>query len=132
MAITDPISDLLCVIRNGQAARLAVVTSQSSRLRKDVLSVLKNEGFIREFSEEVIREGIKEIKIELKYVEGAPAIRTIKRISKPGLRNYTSVQKLPKVHNGLGISIISTPKGVMSDSQARAANLGGEVLCSVF
>ncbi|NDF12138.1 MAG: 30S ribosomal protein S8 [Proteobacteria bacterium] len=132
MAITDPISDLLSVIRNGQSARLAVVTAPASRLKKDVLQVLKDEGFIREFSEEVVREGVKKLNIELKYVEGEPAIRTIKRISKPGLRNYSSVTKLPKVHNGLGISIISTPKGVMSDHKARAANLGGEVLCSVF
>ncbi len=133
MAMTDPVANMLATIRNGQRAKLAVVHYlPSSSEKKNVLDVLQREGYIRAYSEEDVRKGIKQLKIELKYSEGKPVIRNIKRISKPGNRVYASVTKFPKVYNGLGISILSTSKGVMSDHEARIANVGGEVLCSVF
>jgi len=123
---------MLTRIRNAQGARKTVVVSPSSKLRANVLDVLKREGFIRGFSEEELRPGVGEITIELKYHEGAPVIKKIKRVSRPGRRVYSKIKDLPRVYNGLGISILSTPQGVMSDNEARAANVGGEVLCQVF
>ncbi len=132
MALTDPIGDLLTRIRNGQKAGLPVVMSPASRQRENVLKVLEREGYIRGFERYNVRPGIDEIRIELKYHEGEPVINRIQRVSKPGRRVYSKVTDLPKVFNGLGISILSTPRGVMSDSDARQANVGGEILCQVF
>jgi small subunit ribosomal protein S8 len=130
--MTDPLGDLLARIRNAQQARKATVQSPASKIRANVLEVLQREGYIRGYSREEIRPGVAELIIELKYVDGEPVIREITRISKPGRRVYSRIADLPRVYNGLGISILSTPKGVMSDNEARAANLGGEVLCRVF
>jgi len=132
MALSDPLGDMLTRIRNGQRARMASVQSPASRLRANVLEVLKREGFIRGYSVEELRAGVSELKIELKYHEGEPVIKKVSRVSKPGRRVYSKIADLPKVYNGLGISILSTPRGVMSDNEARAANVGGEVLCEVF
>jgi small subunit ribosomal protein S8 len=132
MAVNDPIGDLLTRIRNGQSARLASITVPASRQRANLLDVLQREGFIRGYYEEELRTGVREIRIELKYDNGQPVIREIARISKPGRRIYSKVTDLPRVYNGLGISILSTPRGVMSDNEARAANVGGEILCRVF
>ena len=133
MAMSDPLGDMLTRIRNGQKAGLPSVSSPASRLRANVLEVLKREGYIRGFSEKAERnQGFNELRIELKYHEGQPVIRDIARVSKPGRRVYSKVSDLPRVFNGLGISILSTPRGVMSDSEARAANVGGEILCRVF
>ncbi len=132
MALTDPIGDLLTRIRNGQKAGLPLVMSPASRQRENVLKVLEREGYIRGFERYNVRPGIDEIRIELKYHEGEPVINRIQRVSKPGRRVYSKVTELPKVFNGLGISILSTPRGVMSDSDARQANVGGEILCQVF
>jgi small subunit ribosomal protein S8 len=123
---------MLTRIRNGQRARQAVVASPASKIRANVLEVLKREGYIRGFTREDLRPGVAELKIELKYVDGEPVIREITRVSKPGRRIYSRVADLPRVYNGLGISILSTPRGVMSDNEARAANVGGEILCRVF
>ena len=130
--MTDPLGDMLTRIRNGQMARKNSVVAPASRLRANVLEVLKREGYIRGYSQADVRAGISELTIELKYHEGLPVIRTISRVSKPGRRVYSKIKDLPKVSNGLGISILSTPRGVMSDAEARAANVGGEVLCQVF
>ena len=130
--MTDPLGDMLTRIRNGQMAKKASVTAPASRLRANVLEVLKREGDIRGYSQMEARAGINELTIELKYHEGQPVIRRIARVSKPGRRVYSRIKDLPKVSNGLGISILSTPRGVMSDAEARAANVGGEVLCQVF
>lgn len=132
MTMTDPLGDMLTRIRNGQRARKSMVTSPASRLRTNVLEVLKREGFIRSFSQREVRRGISEIEIELKYHEGDPVIREISRVSKPGRRVYSGIKDLPRVYDGLGISILSTPRGVLSDSEARDQNVGGEVLCRVF
>jgi len=132
MSLTDPLGDLLTRIRNGQRAGMAVVDSPASKLRANVLEVLKREGYIRGFSRRELKPGIAELRIELKYHEGEPVIRQIDRVSKPGRRVYSKIADLPRVYNGLGISILSTPRGVMSDSEARAANVGGEVLARVF
>ena len=132
MTMSDPLGDMLTRIRNGQSARKATVLAPASRLRSNVLEVLKREGFIRGYSQHDVRPGIRELRIELKYHDGKPVIRKISRISTPGRRVYSGIKDLPKVYNGLGISIISTPRGVMSDAEARAANVGGEVLCQVF
>jgi len=132
MAMSDPIGDMLTRIRNGQRARMSVVLSPHSKLRSNVLEVLKREGYIRGWSESEMRKGLHELRIELKYHEGEPVIKEIKRVSKPGRRVYTKIKDLPRVYNGLGIAILSTPQGVMSDSEARTANVGGEVLCRVF
>ncbi len=132
MTMSDPLGDMLTRIRNGQHASKSAILSPASRLRSNVLEVLKREGYIRGYSKEELKPGIGEITIELKYHEGAPVIREIRRVSKPGRRVYSKIKDLPRVYNGLGISILSTPRGVMSDSEARAANVGGEVLCMVF
>jgi small subunit ribosomal protein S8 len=132
MPINDPLGDLLSRIRNAQMRNKSKVSSPNSRLRESVLDVLKSEGYIRGYAV-VEREGRRsEIEIELKYFDGEPVIREIERISKPGRRVYTSVKNLPRINNGLGVAIVSTPKGVMADHQARDANVGGEVLCTVF
>lgn len=132
MSFSDPIGDMLTRIRNGQVRGHSVVSSPSSKLRMRVLEVLKSEGYIRDFSESEVRKGIGAISIELKYHEGEPAIRHISRVSKPGRRVYSKIKDLPTFRGGLGISILSTPRGVMSDHEARANNVGGEVLCQVF
>jgi small subunit ribosomal protein S8 len=132
MTMSDPIGDMLTRIRNGQRARQAVVASPASKLRANVLEVLKREGYIRGFSREQIRPGTSELRIELKYVDGEPVIREVARVSKPGRRIYSRIADLPRSYNGLGISILSTPRGVMSDNEARAAKVGGEILCRVF
>lgn len=132
MSLSDPVGDMLTRIRNGLSARKSRVSSPASRLRADVLDVLKREGFIRAYRTEQVRPGVAVLDIELKYSEGEPAIKEIMRVSKPGRRVYSKIKELPKFYNGLGISILSTPRGVMSDSEARAANVGGEVLCRVF
>ncbi|MCY4547854.1 MAG: 30S ribosomal protein S8 [Defluviicoccus sp.] len=132
MTMSDPIGDMLTRIRNGQRAHKAAVDAPSSRLRANVLDVLQREGYIRGYSESELRKGIAELRIELKYHDGEPVIREIRRVSKPGRRVYSKIRDLSPVYNGLGISILSTPRGVMSDNEARAANVGGEVLCMVF
>jgi small subunit ribosomal protein S8 len=123
---------MLTRIRNGQMARKPVVTAPASRLRSNVLEVLKREGYIRGYSQQDVRPGVRELSIELKYHEGEPVIRSIDRVSTPGRRVYSKIADLPRISNGLGISILSTPRGVMSDAEARVANVGGEVLCKVF
>ena len=132
MTMTDPLGDMLTRIRNGQRARQAVVASPASKIRANVLEVLQREGYIRGYQREEVRPGVAELKIELKYVDGEPVIREITRVSKPGRRIYSRIADLPRIYNGLGIAILSTPRGVMSDNEARAANVGGEVLCRVF
>ena len=132
MSASDPISDLLTRIRNAQERGKAKVSSPASRLRERVLEVLQHEGFIRGFTTVQQGSGKAEIEIELKYFDGAPVIRELQRVSKPGRRVYASVETLPTVFNGMGISILSTPKGVMSDADARTQHVGGEVLCTVF
>ena len=132
MSMSDPVADLLTRIRNGQMARMGSVTTPASNFRENVLAVLKREGYIRDYARYNVRTGIDEIKIELKYYVGEPVIREINRISRPGCRVFSKIKDLPRVYNGLGISILSTPRGVMSDAEARAANVGGEVLCQVF
>ncbi len=132
MSMTDPVSDLLARIRNGQQAHKESVVSPASKIRANVLEVLQREGYIRGYSRAEAGAGINEFKIELKYVDGEPVIREITRVSKPGRRVYSRIDDLPRVYNGLGISILSTPRGVMSDNEARAAHVGGEILCRVF
>jgi small subunit ribosomal protein S8 len=132
MAINDPIGDLIARIRNGQLRGLAKISAPASKLRARVLDVLKTEGFIRGYSEVQLKGEPREFEIELKYHEGRPVIRELTRISTPGRRVYNSVDELKPHRGGLGISIVSTPQGVMSDSDARAKNVGGEVLCRVF
>lgn len=132
MTMSDPLGDMLTRIRNGQRARQAVVASPASKIRANVLEVLQREGYIRGFSRDDLRPGVAELKIELKYVDGEPVIREIARVSKPGRRIYSRIADLPRSYNGLGISILSTPRGVLSDNEARAAKVGGEVLCRVF
>ena len=132
MSLTDPLGDLLTRIRNGQAASKQSIKSPASKLRSNVLEVLKREGYIRGFTQAEVRPGIAEITVELKYYEGRPVISEIKRVSKPGRRVYSGIEDLPRVANGLGISILSTPRGVMSDAEARAQHVGGEVLCKVY
>jgi len=132
MSMSDPLGDMLTRIRNGQAAHKSIVQSPASKIRANVLEVLQREGYIRGYKREETGEGFAELKIELKYVDGEPVIREITRISKPGRRVYSRIADLPRVYNGLGISILSTPRGVMSDNEARAANVGGEILCRVF
>ena len=132
MAISDPIGDLLTRIRNGQTRGLAKVSTPASKLRGRLLDVLKNEGYIRGYSELEFKGGPKEFEVELKYHEGKPVIRELTRISKPGRRVYNSVDELKPYRGGLGICIVSTPQGVMSDADARQKNVGGEVLCQVF
>ncbi len=132
MAINDPVGDLLTRIRNAQMRRKSSVSSPGSRLRANVLDVLKDEGYIRGYSVTEFDNGRTDFEIELKYFDGQPVIREITRVSKPGRRVYAAVSALPRVANGLGIAIISTPKGVLADHAARDANVGGEVLATVF
>lgn len=132
MSMTDSLGDMLTRIRNGQTAGLSYVVSPASKLRVNVLEVLKTEGYIRGYSQEEVKAGVSEVKIELKYNNRIPVIREIKRKSKPGRRVYSSVANSEKFYNGLGIAILSTSKGVMSDYNAKIANVGGEVLCCVF
>lgn len=132
MSMNDPLGDMLTRIRNAQMRRKAKVTTPGSRLRAHVLDVLKDEGYIRGYSSTEFGNGRTEFEIELKYFEGEPVIREIQRVSKPGRRVYSAVDAMPRVANGLGITIISTPKGVMADHSAREQNVGGEVLCRVF
>lgn len=132
MPMIDPLGDMLTRIRNAQMRRKTKVSTPGSRLRANVLDVLREEGFIRGYSTAEFGNGRTEFEIELKYFEGEPVIREIQRVSKPGRRVYSAVGSMPKVANGLGITIISTPKGVMADHAAREQNVGGEVLCRVF
>ncbi len=132
MSVSDPLGDLLTRIRNAYGRKKTKVSSPASSLRGRVLDVLKSEGYIRDYAKVDYDNGKSEFEIELKYHEGAPVIREIARVSKPGRRVYVSVRSIPSVANGLGISILSTPKGVMADHQAREQNVGGEVLCQVF
>ena len=132
MAFNDSLSDMLARIKNAHKANKAFTSCYKSKLNMNVLSVLKDEGYIRDFKDVELRKGINNIKIDLKYYNGTPVIKRIKRISKPGIRVYSKINDLQKSYGGLGISILSTPKGVMSDSTARNQNVGGEILCQVF
>ena len=132
MALSDPLGDMLTRIRNGQSARKSAVDSPASKLRANVLEVLHREGYIRGYCRRDMGGGKAELSIELKYHNGEPVIRELKRVSKPGRRVYAGVKELPNVYNGLGIAILSTPQGVMSDAEARQAHVGGEILCMVF
>jgi small subunit ribosomal protein S8 len=132
MTMIDPLGDLISRIRNAQMRQKERVSSPGSRLRARVLDVLKSEGYIRGYSTTEHKNGRTEFEIELKYFDGTPVIREIARVSKPGRRVYASVRTLPQIHNGLGVAILSTPKGVMADHEAREQNVGGEILCTVF
>jgi small subunit ribosomal protein S8 len=132
MSMTDPLGDMLTRIRNGQRAGKRVIAAPASKLRARVLDVLQREGFIRGYSEAEVAPGVRELTIELKYHEGEPAIREISRVSKPGRRVYSKLEDIPRVYNGLGVAILSTPRGVISDSEAREAHVGGEILCKVL
>ncbi len=132
MSMTDPLGDMLTRIRNAQMRRKNRVATPGSKLRARVLDVLQNEGYIRGYSVAEFENGRSDFEIELKYFDGEPVIREIERVSKPGRRVYVSVNNMPRVANGLGITIVSTPKGVMADHAAREQNVGGEVLCKVF
>lgn len=132
MAMTDPLGDMLTRIRNAQLRKMSKVSTPASKLRENVLQVLKDEGYIRDYAQVSYEGNRSEFEIELKYFDGDPVIRTIERVSKPGRRVYASVKALPRVANGLGISILSTPRGVMADHDAREQNVGGEILCRVF
>jgi len=131
MAMTDPLGDMLTRIRNGQQAKKDTVVSPASKLRARVLEVLQREGYIRGYSEDETGRH-KQLRIELKYFEGEPAIKHVARVSRPGRRVYSGSRELPIVRNGLGITIVSTPKGVLSDTEARTEKVGGEVLAEVF
>jgi len=131
MAMTDPLGDMLTRIRNGQQARKDSILTPASKLRTHVLDVLQREGYIRGYSEELLA-GQKGLRIELKYFEGQPAIQHLARVSKPGRRVYSGAKDLPRIRNGLGVVIVSTPRGVLSDAEAREHNVGGEVLAEVF
>ena len=132
MAFNDALSDMLARIKNAHKARKSYTSCYKSKLNSNVLTVLKDEGYIRDFKDIEIRKGINNIQIDLKYYNGNPVIKNIKRISKPGIRVYSKISDLQTIYGGLGISILSTPKGVMSDNQARKNNVGGEILCEVF
>lgn len=132
MSVNDPLGDMLTRIRNAQMRGKSNVSTPASKLRAWVLDVLADEGYIRGYERKDTDNGQGELVIELKYYEGTPVIRDVKRVSKPGRRVYMSIKDIQPVRNGLGVSILSTPKGVMSDAHARAANVGGEVLCTVF
>ena len=132
MSLNDPLGDLLSRIRNAQMRNKSKVSTPGSKMRARVLEVLKNEGYIRGYASVEHSDGRSEFEIELKYFDGAPVIREIARVSRPGRRVYASVKALPRINNGLGISIVSTPKGVMADHEARDQNVGGEILCTVF
>lgn len=132
MAISDMLGDMLTRIRNGQHARKAVIEAPASKLGRNVLEVLKREGFIRDYRDRDVRPGVKMLDIELKYADGRPVIKEMARISKPGRRVYRGTDDMPRIYNGMGIAILSTSHGVMSDHDARAMGVGGEVLCRVF
>jgi len=132
MQVNDPVGDLIARINNAQMRKKPKVSTPGSRLRVSVLDVLKNEGFIRGYAAVDHSDGRSELEIELKYFDGEPVIREMSRVSKPGRRVYVAVRNLPRINNGLGVAILSTPKGVMADHDAREANVGGEVLCTVF
>lgn len=132
MNLTDPIGDMLTRIRNGQQAKKDSVLTPASRLRASVLDVLEREGYIRGYSEEDTPTPQKALRIDLKYFEGQPAIRHVSRVSKPGRRVYSGASELPRVRNGLGITIVSTPRGVLSDAEAREQHVGGELLAQVY
>ena len=132
MSMTDPLGDMLTRIRNGQQARKDSVLTPASKLRARVLDVLQREGYIRGYSDTADAGPAAILRIDLKYFEGQPAIQHVARVSKPGRRVYSGATELPRVRNGLGIVIVSTPKGVLSDAEAREQNVGGEVLCQVF
>ena len=132
MSMSDPLGDLLTRIRNAQMRGKSKVAVPASKLRGWVLDVLADEGYIRGYARVELEGQFPEFEVELKYFEGEPVINEIKRVSKPGRRVYKGATELPRIRNGLGISIVSTPKGVMSDAKAREANVGGEVLCQVF
>ena len=132
MSLNDPLGDLLSRIRNAQMRNKSKVSTPGSKMRARVLDVLKNEGYIRGYSSVEHKDGRSEFEIELKYFDGSPVIREIERVSKPGRRVYASVKALPRINNGLGVAILSTPKGVMADHEARDQNVGGEILCTVF
>lgn len=132
MSFSDPLGDMLTRIRNAQMRRKEVVRVRASSLCARVLDTLKEQGFIRGYRKEALRPGINVLDVELKYHDGEPVIRSLQRVSRPGRRAYAAAKEIPLVYNGLGISILSTSRGVMSDAQARACNEGGEILCSVF
>ena len=131
MPMTDPLGDMLTRIRNGQSARKDSILTPASKLRANVLDVLQREGYIRGYNEEELA-GQRGLRIELKYFEGQPAIQHLARVSKPGRRVYSGAKELPRIRNGLGVVIVSTPRGVLSDAEAREQNVGGEVLAEVF
>lgn len=132
MSMSDPLGDMLTRIRNGQRARKSEVCVPASKARANVLEVLKQKGYIRGYTRKPIRPGVDELCIELKYHQDNPVIHEIKRISKPGRRIYSKIRDLKRIHNGLGTAVLSTPQGVMSDAEARDANVGGELLCQIF
>ena len=132
MSMSDPLGDMITRIRNAQRSKHANCVAPASKLRANVLEALKREGFIRGYFAEELRPGVAQLRIELKYSEGEPVIKEITRVSKPGRRVYSKIKELPRVYAGLGVSILSTPRGVLSDGEARAANVGGEVLFRVF
>ena len=132
MTLTDPIGDMFSRIRNGQMRSLSTIDLPASNFRLQILKVLKTEGYIKNFFIEKLKNNKTNLKVNLKYYEGNPVIKEIKRISKPGRRIYSKANSIPKIQNGLGVAILSTPKGVMSDNEARKNNIGGEVICKVF
>ena len=132
MTMSDPLGDMLTRIRNGQTAGKKIIHAPASKFHARVLNVFKNEGYIRDYREEQDDNGLPRLHIELGYVDGQPVIQELKRMSKPGRRIYKKVADMPRIKNGLGVVIVSTPQGIMSDSDARAANVGGEVLCQVY
>ena len=132
MSIVDPVGDMFTRIRNGQMRLLNTINVPASNFRSEILEVLKSEGYISNFFVDKKENNKSTLRVDLKYYEGAPVIREIKRISKPGRRVYSRATSIPKIQNGLGLAILSTPKGVMSDHQARKNNLGGEIICKVF
>ena len=132
MSHSDPVGDMIARVKNGQHAGKDVIRCPASRQRISVLEVLKREGFIRGYKQVENERGLPELLIEAKYNQGQPAIQEISRVSRPGRRVYRKSRELPRVHNGLGIYIVSTPRGVLSDHEARAQNVGGEILCQVF
>ena len=128
----DPIGDMFTRIRNGQMRSLTTINVPASNFRQNILDILKNEGFIKNYYIEKLENNKKNLKVDLKYYEGSPVIKEIRRISKPGRRVYSRATSIPKVMNGLGLAIISTPKGVMTDIDARKKNIGGEIICRIF
>ena len=132
MTLTDPIGDMFSRIRNGQMRSLNSIDIPSSNFRKNILKILKEEGYIKDFYIEKSENNKISLKVNLKYYEGDPVIKEIKRISKPGRRVYSRANSIPRVMNGLGLAILSTPKGVMTDAEAKKNNIGGEIICKVF